>query len=56
LGDLPLRWAGKRVLLIGHVATRWGLEHYLKGVALEDLIEADFSWREGWEFELHGLQ
>jgi hypothetical protein len=52
----PLRWAGKRVLLIGHVATRWGLEHYLKGVALEDLIEADFSWREGWEFELHGLQ
>lgn len=56
LGDLPLRWEGKRVLMIGHVATRWALEHYLKGVALEDLIDADFNWREGWEFELHGLE
>jgi broad specificity phosphatase PhoE len=23
LADLPSRWAGKRVLVIGHVATRW---------------------------------
>ena len=23
--DLPLRWSGQRVLVIGHVATRWGL-------------------------------
>src|SRR5262245_24349230 len=27
LEDLPRRWNGRRVLLIGHVATRWGLEH-----------------------------
>jgi len=25
LGDLPSRWEGKRVLVIDHVATRWGL-------------------------------
>ena len=56
LGDLPLRWEGKRVLIIGHVATRWALEHYLKGVLLEDLVDANFHWREGWEFELHGLK
>lgn len=52
LSDLPLRWEGKRVLVIGHVATRWGLDHTLNGVALEDLIDADFAWREGWEYVL----
>jgi len=52
LKDLPSRWAGKRVLVIGHVATRWGLDHYLAGVTLEDLAAADFGWREGWEYSL----
>ena len=52
LGDLPLRWEGQRVLLIGHVATRWGLDHFISGVALEDLAEQDFAWREGWEYLL----
>ena len=31
LADLPTRWDGKRVLVIGHVATRWGLDHFLNG-------------------------
>jgi 2,3-bisphosphoglycerate-dependent phosphoglycerate mutase len=52
LGDLPRRWDGRRVLLIGHVATRWGLDHWLNGVPLEDLAAADFAWQEGWEYEL----
>ncbi len=50
LDDLPLRWDGSRILVIGHVATRWGCEHYLKGVSLENLIEAEFIWRPGWEY------
>ena len=52
LADLPLRWADARVLVIGHVATRWAFDHLLDGVALEDLIAADFGWREGWEYRL----
>jgi 2,3-bisphosphoglycerate-dependent phosphoglycerate mutase len=52
VADLPTRWAGRRVLVIGHVATRWGLEHHLAGVALEELVEADFNWQEGWEYRL----
>jgi alpha-ribazole phosphatase/probable phosphoglycerate mutase len=52
LGDLPLRWSGRRVLLIGHIATRWGLDHYIDGVPLEDLVGQDFAWREGWEYRL----
>jgi 2,3-bisphosphoglycerate-dependent phosphoglycerate mutase len=52
LGDLPLRWDGRRILVIGHVATRWGLDHLIDGVRLEDLVEQDFAWREGWEYRL----
>lgn len=52
LDDLPLRWDGARVLVIGHVATRWAFDHLLGGIALEELIDADFGWREGWEYEL----
>jgi 2,3-bisphosphoglycerate-dependent phosphoglycerate mutase len=50
LADLPLRWSGQRVLVIGHVATRWGLEIALLGTPLEELINRDFSWQLGWEY------
>lgn len=52
LPDLLLRWEGARVLVIGHVATRWAFDHLLDGSSLEDLIEADFGWREGWEYAM----
>jgi 2,3-bisphosphoglycerate-dependent phosphoglycerate mutase len=41
---------GERVLLIGHVATRWALDHYAKGIPLEDLAAAPFAWQEGWTY------
>jgi 2,3-bisphosphoglycerate-dependent phosphoglycerate mutase len=52
LGDLPRRWEGTTVLVIGHVATRWGLDHWINGVPLEDLVSSDFSWQPGWEYRL----
>ena len=42
----------KDVLVIGHVATRWGLDHFIHGVPLEDLAAQDFGWREGWEYRI----
>jgi broad specificity phosphatase PhoE len=52
LTDLPLRWDGRRVLVIGHVATRWGLDHVINGVPLETLARGDFAWQEGWEYRI----
>jgi alpha-ribazole phosphatase/probable phosphoglycerate mutase len=52
LDDLRVRWKSSRVLVIGHVATRWGLEHYLNGVPLEHLVRAQFTWQAGWEYSL----
>ncbi len=50
--DLPGRWDGARVLIIGHVATKWGLDIRLRGESLEDLVAGGFEWREGWEYLL----
>jgi broad specificity phosphatase PhoE len=52
LADVPTRWSGARVLVIGHVATRWALDHLLDGANLEELVEAEFVWRPGWEYNL----
>jgi 2,3-bisphosphoglycerate-dependent phosphoglycerate mutase len=52
LGDLPLRWEGQRVLVIGHIATWWALDHFIHGVTLEDLAIQDLGWREGREYRL----
>jgi len=49
---LPVRWDGQRILVVGHAATRWGLEHFLSGEDLEEVITADFAWQEGWEYRL----
>jgi len=54
LTDVPLRWDGARILVIGHTATRWGLDHFLAGRRIEELVTADFAWQEGWEFQLEG--
>jgi alpha-ribazole phosphatase/probable phosphoglycerate mutase len=52
LHDLPLRWEGRRVLVVGHVATRWALDHLVGGVPLEHLAQEDFAWQEGWEYRV----
>jgi 2,3-bisphosphoglycerate-dependent phosphoglycerate mutase len=53
LDELRRSHDGRRVLIIGHVATRWALDHTVVGIPLEELVDAPFEWREGWEYELH---
>jgi broad specificity phosphatase PhoE len=53
LADLPTRWAGRRILLIGHLVTQQALEHVINGLPVQELIAADFQWRaEGWQYRL----
>ena len=52
LTDLARHWDGARVLVIGHAATRWALDHLLTGVALESLASTPFDWRPGWLYTL----
>jgi alpha-ribazole phosphatase/probable phosphoglycerate mutase len=50
LYDLARAWDGSRVLVIGHAATRWALDHLLLGIPLTDLVGGPFEWREGWDY------
>ena len=52
LDDLFLRWNGRRVVVIGHAATRWAIQHLVDGEKLEDVVGAPFEWQEGWEYTL----
>jgi len=52
LRDLPSRWTGARVLVIGHLATRCAFEHHLNRRPLAEVVGARFQWQEGWEYEL----
>lgn len=44
------RW--RRVLIVGHVATRWACDHLLKGIPVGQLMDEDFAWQAGWEYRL----
>jgi alpha-ribazole phosphatase/probable phosphoglycerate mutase len=44
---------GERVLVIGHMATRYALE-VATGRTLEEVKAEEFVWREGWEYQLPG--
>ncbi|SRR5579871_1435932 len=52
LADLRERYEGCRVLVVGHVATYWGLEHWVHEVPLEVLAGRPFEWQPGWEYTL----
>jgi broad specificity phosphatase PhoE/GNAT superfamily N-acetyltransferase len=52
LTELARDHAGRRVLLVGHAATRYALDHVLTGRPLERAASAPFAWREGWEYVL----
>jgi alpha-ribazole phosphatase/probable phosphoglycerate mutase len=50
LDELVVRWDGSRVLLIGHSANKWALDHLLLDKDLADLVAAGLAWQEGWEY------
>jgi 2,3-bisphosphoglycerate-dependent phosphoglycerate mutase len=52
--DLPPRWNGRRILVIGHIATLWGLAHRLDEVPLDEVRSVSDPWREGWELRYVG--
>lgn len=49
---LPGGEAGKKVMIIGHRATQYGLEHLINGKFLEELVRTSFKWQPGWIYKL----
>jgi broad specificity phosphatase PhoE len=55
LRDINPNYEDKRIVVIGHSANRWSLEHLVNGTALEDLVDAPFNWQPGWEYVVSRL-
>lgn len=52
LEDLLKDYNDKRVMIIGHRATQYGLDNIINGVSLEKLVAIAFKWQPGWEYRL----
>jgi alpha-ribazole phosphatase/probable phosphoglycerate mutase len=52
LDELRRERDGERVLVIGHSATRLGLEVVAEGRELEEVMATPFAWQPGWEYVL----
>src|SRR3989339_470049 len=47
LSELAGEYNGKRVMVIGHRATQYGLEHWINGVPLPETVIAPWQWQTG---------
>jgi alpha-ribazole phosphatase/probable phosphoglycerate mutase len=52
LHDLSPRFDSQRIVVIGHSATQWALQHLLEGTPLSQLVEGSFHWQPGWLYTL----
>jgi broad specificity phosphatase PhoE len=48
LEELQTKYEGGRVLIIGHRATQYGLECWITGKPLEEIVAAPWHWQPGW--------
>lgn len=56
LEDLLKDYKDKRVMIIGHRATQYGLDNLINGVSLEELTTSKFKWQPGWTYNLDVLK
>ncbi len=55
LQDLLKDYNGKRVMIIGHRATQYGLEHLIKNIPLAEVVTVPWKWQPGWIYSLREL-
>ncbi len=55
LSDALREYDGKTIVVIGHRATRWGLDYWCGDASLEEIVNTPWEWREIpiWRYELH---
>ncbi len=55
LVDLLKNYDGKTVMIIGHRATQYGLEHWINSISLQDAVTVPWKWQSGWIYEFQGF-
>lgn len=56
LEDVLRDYDGKRVMIIGHRATQYGLDNLINGVPLEQLTASHFKWQPGWKYTFNEIR
>lgn len=52
LDNVLEQYDGKTILIIGHRATQYGLEHLIKKLPLKKVITDSWEWQPGWTYYL----
>ena len=55
LVDLLKNYDGKKIMIIGHRATQYGLEHWIKKVPLKEVVTAPWEWQPGWTYRFEEM-
>lgn len=55
LVDLLQAYQGKTILIIGHSATWYALEHWINGMPLDQLVAGPREWQPGWTYCLKDI-
>lgn len=55
LVDLLRNYDRKRVMIIGHRATQYGLDNLINNISLERLVSTHFKWQPGWRYKLEKI-
>ena len=50
LVEVTATFAGRTVLVIGHRATFFALEHLLRDIPLEEAVSSPWRWQPGWTY------
>lgn len=60
LRDVLREYDGKSIVVIGHRATRWGLEYWCSDASLEEIVHTPWEWRDipiwRYEISMHDLE
>lgn len=55
LEDLLNKYDGKKVMIVGHRATQYGLERWIRGVPLEVVVPYPWKWQPGWTYKFEKI-
>jgi broad specificity phosphatase PhoE len=55
LKDLIKNYDNKKVMIIGHRATQYGLDYWINNKSLKESLASEFKWQPGWFYRLEKI-
>lgn len=50
LKEIAKKYDGGTIMIIGHRATQYGLEHIINHISIYDAVTAPWQWQPGWKY------